>query len=199
MVELSRIEKRKLEFRDKIIDSALVLFEQQGVAETSIASIIKEADIAHKTFFNHFPSKEHLLVHIVDVFSANAYQSFKEGFKRKKDPAKRLEYCFMSIAKILDGVNSSYKELLNVYLINGAGSGILQQKQKEQFTAVIEQIMNDAKADKRLNKDLTVQAYTEIAVGLCVSVLLSWSIEENYPIVDKMKITTQFLNKSIFI
>ena len=70
--ELNRIERRKLEFRDRITEAALKLFEEQGVADTSVASIIKEADIAHKTFFNHFPTKDHLLQHIASTFSSNA-------------------------------------------------------------------------------------------------------------------------------
>jgi len=196
---LSRIEKRKLEFRDKITAAALKLFEENGVADTSVASIIKEADIAHKTFFNHFPTKDHLLLHIASTFSENAYGVFKEGFKKKTDPRKRVEYCLLNIAKVLQTVNSHYKELLNFYLISGAGSSDLRRVQQDQFSEVIGQIMHDAKEQELLREDCTVETCTDIVVGICVATLLNWSLDDNYPIGDKMRKQVDFINSSIFI
>lgn len=197
--KINRIERRKLEFRDKITCAAIKLFEQQGVAETSVASIIKEADIAHKTFFNHFPTKEHLLLHIASSFSENAYEVFKADFKRQQDPKKRLDYCLINIAKTLRGVSPHYKELLNFYLISGAGSGALQRHQKEQFTDVIQAIVSDADSQGVLRPGSDVATYTEMAVGICVSILLNWSLEDDYDIVLKMQAAIEFLNSSLFV
>lgn len=197
--KVNRIERRKIEFRDKITHSAIKLFEKQGIAETSVASIIKEADIAHKTFFNHFPTKEHLLLHIAGTFSSNAYGVFREGFKKQTNPKKRLEYCMVSIAKELENVNPHYKGLLNFYLISGAGSGELQREQHVQFTSVVNQIMLDAKEQGLLSDKADIETYTDVVVGVCVSTLLDWSLEDNFPLVEKMKKAAKFLNDSIFI
>ncbi len=197
--QVNRIERRKIEFRDRITKAALKLFEKQGAAETSVASIIKEADIAHKTFFNHFPSKDHLLLHIASTFSASAYDVFREGFKKQDDPKKRIDYCLINIAKTLETVNPHYKELLNFYLISGAAPGNLQRRQKEQFSDVIHKIMADAKAEGKLQPGSTVETYTEIVVGICVSTLLNWSLEDDYPIVAKMKKAIKFINSSMFV
>ncbi len=196
---VSRIERRKLEFRDKITSAATRLFEQNGVAETSVASIIKEADIAHKTFFNHFPTKDHLLLHIASTFSGNAYEVFREGFKKQTDPRKRIEYCLVNVAKALDAVSPHYKELLNFYLISGTGSNDLRREQQEQFTAVIHEIISDAKSQGLLQEGNTVETYTDIVVGICVSTLLNWSLEKDFPIVAKMKLAIKFINNSIFV
>ncbi|HEY9035664.1 MAG TPA: TetR/AcrR family transcriptional regulator [Pseudomonadales bacterium] len=197
--ELNRIERRKLEFRDRITEAALKLFEEQGVNETSVASIIKEADIAHKTFFNHFPTKDHLLQHIASTFSGNAYAIFREDFKRQGDPRKRIEYCLLSVARSLEKVNAHYKALLNLYLISGTGDREMQRQQKEQFTGVIQQIMDDAQAAAMLRPGFSPETLTEITVGLSVATLLSWSLEDDYPIVAKMKERIRFINDSMFI
>jgi AcrR family transcriptional regulator len=197
--KLNRIERRKIEFRDKITDAALALFEEQGVSETSVASIIKEADIAHKTFFNHFPTKDHLLLHIAITFGDNAFNTFREGFKRNQAPGQRVEYCLINIAKTLSTVSPHYKELLNVYLISGAGSGDLQRVQKEQFTAVINKIMTDADEHGLLRSGSDAGTYTDMVVGICVATLLNWSLADDFPIVHKMKQAIVFLNSSIFI
>ena len=137
--KVNRIERRKQEFRDKITRAAITLFEEKGVNGTSVAAIIKEADIAHKTFFNHFPTKEHLLFHICTSFGERAYAVFREDFKQQDDPRKRLELCLMSVARSLDKVHPHYRQLLNVYLISGSGSQELQRYQREQFTGIINQ------------------------------------------------------------
>lgn len=196
--KVNRIERRKLEFREKITRAAIKLFELQGIAETSVASIIKEADIAHKTFFNHFPTKDHLLQHIASTFSGHAYDVFRADFKTQTDPRKRLGYCLMSVANALEGVSPHYKELLNFYLISGAGSSEMQREQKVQFSAVVNQIMADAKTDGRLIGHSSSETCTEIAVGVCVSTLLNWSLDDDYDLVAKMKKASKFLGASLF-
>lgn len=197
--KVNRIERRKLEFRDRITSAALHLFERQGVNDTSVAAIIKQADIAHKTFFNHFPSKDHLLLHIVESFSESAYSMFREGFVKQQDPRKRLEYCLLNVAKVLEPVNEHYRELLHLYLISGVGSGTLQQHQKAQFTAVIRQIMSDARRRSMLKAGFSVDTYTEMTVNICVATLLSWSLEPDYPLIANMKKAIRFLNVSVFV
>ena len=197
--KVNRIERRKIEFRNKITNAALELFEAQGVADTSVAAIIKEADIAHKTFFNHFPTKEHLLLHISGSFGDNAFNAFREGFKRKQQPAQRVEYCLINIARTLATVSPHYKELLNVYLLSGAASSELQRQQKEQFTAVIKKIMTDADQQGLLRPGADADVYTDMVVGICVATLLNWSLEDDFPIVVKMNNAIAFLNASIFL
>jgi len=43
--------------RDKLLDSALLLFSDNGVHSTSTASIAKHAGVANGTLFHHFESK----------------------------------------------------------------------------------------------------------------------------------------------
>jgi len=61
LAPVSRRERRKLELRARILETASELFSDHGFHETRVAEICDRADIAHKTFFNHFPTKLHLL------------------------------------------------------------------------------------------------------------------------------------------
>lgn len=198
-MQSNRIERRKIEFRDKITEAALKLFAEQGVSDTSVSSIIKAADIAHKTFFNHFPTKDHLLQHIVSTYSDHAYSVFRDAFKRYNEPEKRVEYCFINIAKAVEALHPNYKQLMNFYLISGAGSNELRIKQKAEFSAIVNQIMSDAKLQGKLRPGFTQETLTDMVVAICVATLLNWSLEEDYPLVANMKKAIKFINASVFV
>ena len=74
----------------------------------------------------------------------------------------------------------------------------MQRQQKEQFSAVINQIITDARAEGQLRESCSIETYTDVTVGLCVATLLNWSLEEDFPILDKMQQVLGFLNDSLF-
>lgn len=58
----SRRQRRSAELRERIFRSALQLFASKGYAETTVEDITEAADVGKGTFFNYFPSKEHILI-----------------------------------------------------------------------------------------------------------------------------------------
>ena len=57
----NRRERRILETRRAIVDAARELFERHGFVETTVDQIAEAADVAPRTFFRYFPTKEMLL------------------------------------------------------------------------------------------------------------------------------------------
>jgi AcrR family transcriptional regulator len=57
-----RREKRREETAQKILAAAVRLFEKQGYTSTTVEQITEAADVGKGTFFNYFPSKEHVLL-----------------------------------------------------------------------------------------------------------------------------------------
>src|ERR1700756_1380567 len=58
----SRRQRRSAELRERLFRSALELFASKGYAETTVEDITESADVGKGTFFNYFPSKEHILM-----------------------------------------------------------------------------------------------------------------------------------------
>ena len=59
--KLSRRERHRAETRARILQAALSLFARQGFAATRVEQITEAADVGKGTFFNYFPTKEHVL------------------------------------------------------------------------------------------------------------------------------------------
>src|SRR6267143_2977032 len=58
----SRRQRRSADIRDRLFGAALQLFAQKGFAETTVEDITEAADVGKGTFFNYFPSKDHIML-----------------------------------------------------------------------------------------------------------------------------------------
>lgn len=57
-----RRERRTAETREGLFRAALDLFARKGFNETTVEDITEAADVGKGTFFNYFPSKDHILL-----------------------------------------------------------------------------------------------------------------------------------------
>ncbi len=55
-------EQRRLETRDRIVETAAELFAERGFDAVSVVEIAQRAGVVEKTVFNHFPVKEGLVL-----------------------------------------------------------------------------------------------------------------------------------------
>jgi AcrR family transcriptional regulator len=56
-----RRERRRRETRERLFRAAMELFSTRGFVNTKVEDITEAADLGKGTFFNYFPSKEHVL------------------------------------------------------------------------------------------------------------------------------------------
>src|SRR2546422_6331291 len=71
-------ERKKEQTRRAIEDAAFRLFAQRGFPATTISDIAAEADIAPRTFFAYFPSKEDVVFAHFDAYTASLQQRLDE-------------------------------------------------------------------------------------------------------------------------
>src|SRR5437660_4121026 len=57
-----RRQRRTAQIRERLFRAALTLFGQKGFLETTVEHITEAADVGKGTFFNYFPSKDHILL-----------------------------------------------------------------------------------------------------------------------------------------
>src|SRR4026209_2777532 len=62
-----RRQRRSAEFRERLFRAALTLFAKKGFTETTVEDITNAADVGKGTFFNYFPSKDHILGSLAEI------------------------------------------------------------------------------------------------------------------------------------
>ncbi len=62
ILPVNRRERHSAERRERLFRAALDLFARKGFAETTVEDITNAADLGKGTFFNYFPSKDHILL-----------------------------------------------------------------------------------------------------------------------------------------
>src|SRR6516162_76589 len=86
----SRRERRSLELRERLFRSALDLFALKGFAETTVEDITEAADVGKGTFFNYFPSKDHILVAFGEMQLAKLEAAIAEVRRTNKPTSEFL-------------------------------------------------------------------------------------------------------------
>jgi AcrR family transcriptional regulator len=66
-VPVDRRGRRQAETHEKILRAALRLFAERGFHDTTVQDITEAADVGKGTFFNYFPSKEHVMTAFADL------------------------------------------------------------------------------------------------------------------------------------
>ncbi len=88
-----RRERRSSETRERIFRAALSLFAAHGFQATTIEDITEAADVGKGTFFNYFPSKEHVLAAFGELQRSKIEQAVaaaREGQESMRSVLKRL-------------------------------------------------------------------------------------------------------------
>src|ERR1700722_1153873 len=82
-----RRQRRSAETRERLFRAALRLFAEQGFAETTVEDITNSADVGKGTFFNYFPSKEHILIAFSDM-QLSKLQATVDQMRARPEPMR---------------------------------------------------------------------------------------------------------------
>ncbi|HEX2312844.1 MAG TPA: TetR family transcriptional regulator [Thermomonospora sp.] len=96
-------ERKKQRTRQAIADAALRLFAERGYEETTIADIARAADIAPRTFFAYFPSKEDVVFAEIDDRLAEV----RAGLARRPPGETALETIRRGMLDVMEALVSA--------------------------------------------------------------------------------------------
>jgi len=104
----NRRERRRIETRERIYRAALRIFAQRGYLDTTVEDITEAADVGKGTFFNYFPTKEHVLASYGDERVA----AIERALKKVRRPNQSVRPVLRELATDLAGQSSESPDLL---------------------------------------------------------------------------------------
>jgi AcrR family transcriptional regulator len=98
-VESGRRERKRLATRERLFRCAMHLFAERGFFDTTVEDITRAADVGKGTFFNYFPSKDHIMGVFAEIQLRNANAAFAEGSAGTESIREVLNRLFLRVAK----------------------------------------------------------------------------------------------------
>jgi AcrR family transcriptional regulator len=80
-----RRQRRSAEIRERLFRAALQVFAEKGFTEATVEDITNAADVGKGTFFNYFPSKDHILLAFGEMQLAKLEAAVEES-RRSDEP-----------------------------------------------------------------------------------------------------------------
>ena len=107
-VGMNRRERHRVEIRDRLFRAALRLFAERGYFATTVEDITEAADVGKGTFFNYFPTKEHVLATYGDERVAVVERALESVRSRRMPVLEALR----ELATTLAGQSAESADLL---------------------------------------------------------------------------------------
>lgn len=96
---MSNLNEKKSAAREKLLVTASKLFFEQGFHAVGVDKIVAESGITKMTMYKHFPSKDHLIVAILERSNELYWEWFEESIHGVTEPEKQIIAIFEAVAR----------------------------------------------------------------------------------------------------
>jgi len=171
----NRRERRRTEIRERLYRAALRLFAERGYFATTVEDITEAADVGKGTFFNYFPTKEHVLATYGDERVAaveRALQKVRAGTPPVMDVLKEL-------ATTAAGQSSASPDLLRaIFAAHLSNAPIRSDLQSRLFRArkLMSEIVSIGQERNEITRVLPAAELAQLAHTLFFGVTIAWSV-----------------------
>ena len=160
-------EGRQMAKKDAIVQSAIHLFQKNGIERTKISDIVKKAEIAQGTFYLYFPSKLALMPAIAEEMVKILMQRIKQDVKNNQNAEEKFTNLVNSIFKI----NEEYSEVLAMIY-----SGLASTEHLKEWETVydpcyhwLSNLLLEAKNNGEIRQSIDPDRTAKLIIGLIES------------------------------
>ena len=196
-VALSRRERRKLELRARILETAGGLFADQGFHETHVAEICVRADIAQKTFFNHFPTKLHLLREIAHAGIAQLLVEIEDLREADLTTRERLHQLFDTVAEHISEAGPKNRELVTELVHAISGDADERSDQVRRLHAAFGGVVEVGIARGDITRRHDVQTLAELILGAYYVLIFNYANLDDFPVRERAHAAARILADSL--
>ncbi|HUO37269.1 MAG TPA: TetR/AcrR family transcriptional regulator [Mycobacterium sp.] len=171
---MNRIDRRKLQVRERILSSAFDLFLTQGVEATTIEDICERADVANRTFFNHFATRQDMVRALAEKRLLDLREVLED---RSDDPVPaRLIGLFDDIAAVLTESGDTYREMIGA-MLSVTGAGV---RRGYGLHETFLELVKDGVSRGEVSRKHDPHTLADIIVGALVGGVVNWTVDRTY-------------------
>jgi AcrR family transcriptional regulator len=101
-IRVGRRERKKLETRERILESGVSLFATHGYDSTTMEQIGERADVSRATVFNYFARKEDIVFEWFGRMRAEFAKALADDDQHTVDSTSRLRHAFRVLADLYE-------------------------------------------------------------------------------------------------
>ena len=173
--ELSRRERRSAELRERLFRSALALFASKGYAETTVEDITEAADVGKGTFFNYFPSKEHILMAFGEMQLAKLESVVREAEQSRQPMPEVLRGLVLRMTEEPIRNPAIIRALLQANLSSVPVRGEMLRIH-DRNRALIGRLMRHGQERGEIRADVSPDVIAEVWRQMIFGTLMFWSL-----------------------
>ena len=181
----NRFARRRQKTREAIIGAAVSLYQTKGVQVTSLEEICERADVAVRTFFNHFETRENLHEAIAHQRAVELARIVGGTANDDRPFVVRLEAVFSQIADYL-AERPAYRdfvgEMLQVHPARGS-----QLVRGESLSESARAFVESGIARNEIETTLPAHALADVLLGAITIAISNWSAASGYDVRQGMR------------
>src|SRR5271154_1608890 len=170
-----RRQRRSAEIRERLFRAALALFGEKGFAETTVEDITNAADVGKGTFFNHFPSKDHILLAFGEMQLAKLDEAVANARRNNVPMPEFLRSLGVRMTQEPIRNPGIIRTLLQAYLSTTPVRAAMMDLQKR-VQALHTQIVELGQARGEIRRDLPASEIAQVFRQTIFGTLLMWSL-----------------------
>jgi AcrR family transcriptional regulator len=107
---------KRVESRNKILDVAEKYFAENGITDTDIAEICRQAGLTRSAFYYHFPTKQQFLLELLDKWVLNMAAQLSDTDFQSKDCSTIFYEIIEKMQPVFENAGKQLPIFLELYI-----------------------------------------------------------------------------------
>jgi AcrR family transcriptional regulator len=168
-------EQRRESTRRGLVEAARKLFDRKGFEGASVDEIVRTADVAKGTFYQHFESKADIALAVARMEHSEKAPLVLEALEKGEDAFEILQEIFSAMCRRFEE-NPGLAENLVWHAMRAGESAVPGPRDPRTSTrGLVEAVVKRGQAQGILRKDVKAHEIAEIAMGVVLQAVFAWS------------------------
>lgn len=171
----NRRERHRLETRERLYRAALELFAERGFLETTVEDITEAADVGKGTFFNYFPTKEHVL----GAYGGERIAAVERALEKARATTGSVLDVLGELAADAAGQSHEKPALIRaIYAAHASCAPVRAELQKRMRTGreLIAEIISLAQKRGEMRRDVAPIELARLIQTMVIGMTMAWAL-----------------------